>query len=382
MNNKETTRLEDDRVAASPKGGMADPSIPFGSNCLRLSLREWLIASIIIGVIACLAPVLWQQFENFDPGTDYRLPYGLSSDYWLYQRYAEWAAERYDTLVIGDSVVWGHYVSKDNTLAAHLNRLVGQERFANLGVDGIHPAALEGLLRYYGRAIENKNVILHLNLLWMSSPKHDLQMDKEHRFNHPELVAQFTPKIPSYKAPFADRMSITVRRAAPLFSWTSHLNIAYFENMDVPAWTVAHPYNCPFEAVAAGLPTSDEFERDANPAKPTGDSALDWIDLKTSLQWGFFKRSIELLLQRNNKVFILIGPFNEHLLTPESVDKYREMQTEIAAWLKQKNIPYDIPPVLDAELYSDASHPLSKGYAELASRLIQNNAFNSPTPAP
>jgi len=364
------------KVAASPKGGMAEP---FSSNCLRLSVGEWLIAAIIVGAIACLAPVLWQRVENFAPGPDYRLPYGLSNDYWLYQRYAEWAAERYDTLVIGDSVVWGHYVSKENTLAAHLNRLVGEEKFANLGVDGIHPAALEGLLRYYGRAIENKNVILHLNLLWMSSPKHDLQTDKEHRFNHPELVAQFEPKIPCYKAPFADRISVAVKRVTPLFNWMNHLNIAYFENMDVPAWTVAHPYDCPFEAVAAPLPTSDEYEPDTKSPGPTGNTTLDWVDLNTSLQWNFFKRSIELLLQRNNRVFIFLGPFNEHLLTPESIDKYREMQAEIAAWLKSNNIPHYIPAALPAELYSDASHPLSKGYAELAQRLTEDSPFNTRT---
>ncbi|MBN2269766.1 MAG: hypothetical protein JXN61_04075 [Sedimentisphaerales bacterium] len=359
--------------------GEKTDSVLFGSNCLRLSPGEWLVEAVLVTAVVLSAPLLWQRVENFEPGPDYRLPYGLSNDYWLYQRYADRAAEKYDTLVIGDSVVWGHYVSKDNTLSAHLNRLVGEEKFANLGVDGIHPAALEGLLRYYGRPIENKNVILHLNLLWMSSPKHDLQTEKEHRFNHPELAAQFTPKIPCYKASWADRMSIAVKRVTPLFNWMNHLNIAYFGNMDVPAWTVAHPYDCPFEAVTAALPSSDDYERDAKAAKPTGNNALDWVDLNTSLQWKFFKRSTELLKQRGNKVFILLGPFNEHLLTAESIDKYRKMQTEIAAWLKQNNIPYDMPPVLNAELYSDASHPLSEGYAKLAKRLIENRTLNTRT---
>ena len=361
-------------VATSPKGAMAEP---FSSNCLRLSLGEWFVAAVVVMVVACLAPTLWQRVEKFEPGPNYRLPYDLSNDYWLYQRYAEWAAERYDTLIVGDSVVWGHYVSKDNTLAAHLNRLVGKERFANLGVDGTHPAALEGLLRYYGRAIENKNVILHLNLLWMSSPKHDLQTDKEHHFNHPELVAQFTPKIPCYKASHSDRISAAVKRRVPLFNWASHINITYFQSMDVPAWTVENPYDCPFETVTRSLPNSDDYERDAKGVKPTGSNALDWVDLKTSLQWKFFRRSIDLLRQRNNRVFILIGPFNEHLLTPKSIATYRKMQMEIVAWLNNNNIPHYIPPVLAAELYSDASHPLHKGYAELANRLMQNKAFNT-----
>ena len=148
-------------VSSSKDSGAAEP---FSSNCLRLSPPEWFAVGVIVATIACLTPVLWQRVEKFEPGPDYRLPYDLSNDYWLYRQYAERAAAEYDTFIIGDSVVWGHYVSKDNTLAAHLNRLAGKEKFANLGVDGTHPAALEGLLRYYGRAIENKNVILHLNI--------------------------------------------------------------------------------------------------------------------------------------------------------------------------------------------------------------------------
>jgi len=106
----------------------------------------------------------------FEPSPDYRVPYGLSSDYWLYERYCRSACSNYDTLVVGDSVVWGHFVPADNTLSHHLNNLAGRPRFANLGADGTHPAALEGLLRYYATDISNKNVILHLNPLWMTSP--------------------------------------------------------------------------------------------------------------------------------------------------------------------------------------------------------------------
>jgi hypothetical protein len=364
----------DNRPAASLKGGMTEP---FSSNCLRLSPGEWVFVGIVVSVIAWLAPVLWHRAEKFEPGLDYRLPYELSSDYELYQRYAEWAAERYDTFVAGDSVIWGHYVSRDNALAAQLNRLIGEDRFANLGVDGIHPAALEGLLRYYGQAIRNKNVILHLNLLWMSSPKHDLQTEKEHHFNHPDLVAQFTPKIPCYKASCAERMSAVVKRRIGLFNLASHISIAYFQSMDVPAWTIENPYDCPVEAVTLALPSSDYYVRDAKPARATGANALDWVNMETSLQWRFFKRSIELLKKRGNNVFILLGPFNEHLLTSESTGKYRKMQAEIAVWLEQNNIPHCIPPVLPPKVYTDASHPLSEGYAELANLLLQDHSFNS-----
>ncbi|HUV63022.1 MAG TPA: hypothetical protein VMW24_03935, partial [Sedimentisphaerales bacterium] len=148
--------------------------VPFNSNNVRLSGSEWIVVGIICVAFFLAAPGLWARFEKFGPGPDYRLPYALGSDYWLYSRYCRWACSRYDTLVVGDSVIWGHYVSPDSTLSHYLNQYAGRDQFANLGVDGTHPAALGGLLKYYGRNISGKNVILHLNPLWMSSEKHDL----------------------------------------------------------------------------------------------------------------------------------------------------------------------------------------------------------------
>jgi hypothetical protein len=353
----------------------AESEIRYSSNCVRLSPGEWVVATIVVAAVACLTPLLWQRAEKFEPGPDYRVPYDLSSDYYLYRRYSKLAVGRYETLVIGDSVVWGHYVSMDNTLCHYLNELAGRDAFANLGLDGIHPAALDGLLRYYGRDIKNKNVILHLNPLWMSSPKQDLQTEKEHDFHHPKLVAQFTPKILCYKASFSQRMSVVLERYVPLFNWVSHINTAYFQSMDVPAWTIEHPSHCPLKAVTFRLPTSDDYEQAAGPPRPVGNNVLDWVSLKTSLQWRFFKRSVELLRHRNNKVFVLVGPFNEHILAPESIEVYRKMQVEIEAWLRQNNVPYYMPAVLPAEFYCDASHPTSRGYAELAKQLFQNDSL-------
>ena len=142
---------------------------PFSSNNIRLSGREWIIVAIICFGLLFFGPELWGRLEKFNPGVDYRLPYELGNDYWLYGRYCRWACSKYDTLVVGDSVVWGHYVSSDNTLSHYLNQNAGKECFANLGVDGFHPTALGGLLRYYGRNISGKKVIIQFNPLWMTS---------------------------------------------------------------------------------------------------------------------------------------------------------------------------------------------------------------------
>ena len=348
--------------------------IPFGSNCVRLSGYEWVAVGIIISALFYFGPMLWERCERFEPELDYRLPYQLSNDYWLYKRYCQWACSRHETLVIGDSVIWGHYVSEHNTLSHYLNEIAGRNKFANMGVDGIHPAALEGLLRYYGRAISGKNVVLHLNPLWMSSNKHDLQTDKEFSFNHPRLVPQFVPKIPCYKVPYSERISAIVERYVPFFSWASHLRIAYFENMDLPGWTMEHPYENPLKAVTLVLRAPENQNPEVSEWARRGIYKEDfpWVRLESSLQWKSFQRSIKLLRARGNSVFVLVGPFNEHMMKGKSIETYREMKNEIAAWLQKENIANFVPPALPSELYCDASHPLSDGYTLLAKQICEN----------
>jgi hypothetical protein len=377
--------------------------VPFGSNYVRLPGREWIIVGIVFSAIFYLAPALWERFEKFEPDPDYRLPYELSSDYWLYNRYCRWACSRYETLVIGDSVVWGHYVPKGNTLSHYLNenaaRLnsppkTGRSQFANLGVDGIHPVALAGLLKYYGRQISDKNVVLHLNPLWMSSQKHDLQITKEFHFNHPRLVPQFIPNIPCYKDSYSSRIWAVLERYMAFLSWTSHLKTNYFGGMDLPTWTLEHPYENPLQAVPATLgsdqtrlrrartSTSVDFDQNEHVSwteKGIEKGDFQWVELATSLQWSFFRRTVELLKARGNTVFVLVGPFNEHMLTEESDTIYQKMKSEIEVWLQQNNIAYYMPPALPSEFYRDASHPLSEGYDMLAKQLFENQSFKSKT---
>jgi len=357
-----------------------------------LSLREWLVVGLLAAALFFFVPRLWSGLERFEPGPDYRLPYRLSSDYWLYNRYCRWACSRYPrfrgdrlapaeagVLVVGDSVVWGHYVPEDGTLSHYLNEIAGGEEFANLGVDGIHPIALEGLLRYYARDISRKNVLLHLNPLWISSQKHDLQSDKEFQFNHPKLVPQFVPRIPCYKASYSDRIGTAVQRYVAFLGWTSHLKQTYFDNLGLPRWTLEHPYANPLKAITLELPAADKFEQEhvAWDEKMPAKREFQWVDLKTSLQWQAFRRSIALLRARGNTVFVLVGPFNKHMMTDENIKAYRKVQDEIKLWLQQNNVAYFIPQVLPSRLYVDASHPLSEGYAALAKQIFENHSFQT-----
>ncbi|MCH8118901.1 MAG: hypothetical protein IIC00_04130 [Planctomycetes bacterium] len=357
-----------------------EPDVPFSSNCVRLSGYEWIFVGIVALILFCFGPALWERMEKFEPESDFRLGYELSNDYWLYSRYCRWAISKYETLVIGDSVIWGHYVSQNNTLSHYLNQMIGRDQFANLGVDGIHPVALAGLLRYYGHDISNKKVVLHFNPLWMSSEKSDLQSKKEFRFNHPKLVPQFIPNIPCYKDPYSKRISAVVERYVPFLSLTSHLKITYFDNMDLPTWTLEHPYENPANAVTFELPASAnniQNEHISWAERGIAKNDFQWVKLKTSLQWNFFQQSVELLKERGNSVFVLVGPFNEHMLKGESIGIYRKMKSKIEVWLQQNNIAYYMPPALPSELYVDASHPLSEGYAMLAKQLFENESFKS-----
>jgi len=352
--------------------------VPFGSNEVRLSPREWVRAAAILVAACWLIPVVWQRIEPFEPGPDYRVPFRLGEDYGSFARYCRRACAERKTLVVGDSVIWGHYVSTRDTLSHHLNRLAGANEFANLGVDGTHPAALAVLVDYYGGDISGRSVVLFFNPLWISSETHDLRASKEFAFNHPRLAPQFSPWIPCYKESLEGRLGIVVQRRLPLLGWVNHVRTAYF---DLAAWTLEHPYANPIRAVTLELPSPDEPPSPPPIAESWTAQRIErynprWVDLRSSLQWQSFQSTVQVLEARRNRVFVLVGPFNEHMLKEPSLTAYRRIKDEITAWLETEGVPCFIPAVLPSELYADASHPLGAGYAMLARQLLADEAFN------
>ena len=350
------------------------------SNGIRLTSREWLVVGFFGALLIVFAPAVWKQVEKFPLEPDYRMPHELSNDYWLYERFAGLAAERHDTVLLGDSVIWGEYVTRQDTLSHRLNELVGEDRIANLGLDGAHPLALTGLVEHYAGSIAGKNVVLHCNPLWLSSPKSDLQDDKATEFNHPRLVPQFVPSIPSHKEEVSPRIGVVVEQHVPFSGWTTHLQQAYYDRTDIPAWSLEHPYDNPLKPLTRGLPPSDNSLRHLpQPWYKSGIAKQDypWVDLETSLQWPAFQRVVEVLQRRGNSVFVLVGPFNEHLLNPASRERYQQVKATIAAWLHAKQIPHVVPEPLPSEQYGDASHPLAPGYASLARLLLEEPFFRT-----
>jgi hypothetical protein len=101
------------------------------------------------------------------------------------------------------------------------------------------------------------------------------------------------------------------------------------------------------------------------------------VERDASVQWRFFRRSIDVLRKRGAEVFVLVGPFNEHTLTGEAKTTLAQIKTDIGRWLDENDIPHFIPPPLPAEHYVDTSHPTAEGYALLAKDLLRTPALRS-----
>lgn len=379
---------------SSPQPSSTLPDIP-SVNEVRLNGRLWLVALALIGVALWATPRIWKRAERFEITADYRIPYSLSRDYWLYQRRMEQIKDPQQIVVLGDSVVWGEYVLPDGTLAHFLNEQCGQpERFLNGGVNGLFPLAMEGLVEHYGEPLRGRKVILHCNLLWMSSPKADLNVQKEEKFNHSRLVPQFSPRIPCYKANAHERLSVIVERNVQFMSWVTHLQSAYFNDRSIPAWTLEddgndppgypNSYRNPFAQITMRVPPSPANDPLRSPGserhKPwnaTGGGLVqfEWVELDESLQWAAFKRTLEKLRARRNEVLVLLGPFNEHAIARESLDGYRKLRDGAMSWLKGQGIDCILPEPLPSDLYADASHPLTDGYRLLARRVSEDAGF-------
>jgi len=157
------------------------------------------------------------------------------------------------------------------------------------------------------------------------------------------------------------------------------LRIVYFENMALPNWTLEHPYQNPWNAVTLELPASgDNLQENVSwTEKGIAQEDFQWVEPAQSLQWRFFRQTIDLLKARKNTVFVVVGPFNEHMLKTDSYKTYQKMKSDIEIWLQRNNIAYCVPDVLPSELYRDASHPLGPGYAMLAKQLFENQSFKS-----
>ena len=362
-------------------------------TAVRLSARQWLCTLGLSLGFAWLLPVAWTGFESFKPVPHYRVPYELSNDYWLYERWLGQLPP--DAIpVVGDSVVWGEYTAHDGTLSRFLGDATGTP-FANAGINGLYPLALWGLIEHHGGALANCRVLLHCNLLWMSDPEADMQLEKEQTLNHPGLLPQFAPRIPCYRADTETRLSRALERRLEPLSWARHLQQTYFDQKSAPEWTLAddgkfpptYPNTYRLPVGVEGVPLSAESPSPdrglaSERHKPwsayqSGQVNMEWVTPGSSLQWQVYRRLAKRLKGRGCGLLVVVGPLNEHMMNGATREKYLGFRSAVADWLSREEICFVVPEVLPSDEFADASHPLTEGYERLARRLAIDPVFRA-----
>lgn len=350
---------------------MGKKNTPDNSNALILKLPVLVItALVVLDIVLGLVPWYIAEHQNPIIGKDFRLSYDLRDDYIGYRHIAEAVCKDHPAVFIGDSVIWGMYVDNANTIPALLNRKIGREEFGNLAVDGLHPVAMETLVKVYGDAIRDKQVYLYWNPLWMNSPLYDLSGDGEFSINHPRLLPQFDRSIRSYRAPLADRIGAALDRVFDYRAYLHHYRVAFLGNDDFKTYIAKHPNENPFSKLSY---TFDPVEKKKNANSKiswsrAGIGKQDWqfVELDKSRQWRSFRAVIAELEARGNQVCVIVGTLNPHMQTPASLARYKKLRAAAIADLENDDIEIiDLPELPSAE-YADASHPLAAGYATLA----------------
>ena len=367
-------------------------------NAFRFSPREMVV--LVCASLPLLLVVPWalSRLVPLRAGPDYRVPYEFSSDYWHIRRWYRAAARSCPVLVVGDSLVWGEYVSPEGALSAQLNRVVGARPFANLGLNGLHPMAMHGLFRHHARGVDGSHVLLVLNPLWLSSPHHDLRAppdeEDEERLNHPDLMPQFFGAVPAYRPPVERRLSALVRRVVPCLDWVAHLKLVDRRggtyNREEAVLALASGRARPREPhvyLPRFSPLRALWCPEPQPGPGPHGSPVDWQhrgirtadiawpEAGESLQLKAFMRTAELLESRGNRVFVLVSPFNPYILSGSSREAYDGLVNQIERRLAEADIPHFACPAPASELYADASHPLADGYAGIARDLGRTRAF-------
>jgi hypothetical protein len=340
----------------------------FERPALELSLREWLASALIVTLV--LAAAMHFSFRESAPSIDrdYRIPYALSTRYDLYRRYTTLGADQFPTLLVGDSVVWGQCAHRGDTLAHHLNDLVRQPRFLNVGLDGMHPVALAELLEYHAPGIANTRVILQFDPLWLMLEGPSSRHSRAMIYNRPDLVPRLAAH---FSGPFRDAASLSwshVTRSTAIREWGERFADA---RIDFIAWSLDHPYENPMKAITAALPPSE----DSHPQRLTRweeDLRIStrWADIADDDQWAAFLRILTLLRSRGNDVLVLLGPMNEHMMTRETREAYVLLRGRMEEALRSKGVLTFAPTLLPSEQYADICHPLGSGYATLAHEML------------
>ncbi|HPD78729.1 MAG TPA: hypothetical protein PLH88_09945 [Spirochaetota bacterium] len=329
-----------------------------------------IIFFLVISII--MLPKLFPLIDEKIFIQNYRIPYYAGEDYFLFKKYAKFLSQIDSIPLLGDSVIWGHYVHEEESLSGELN-LLSQKNFRNAGIDGVHPAAMNGLVEYFAGDIKNKKVIIGINLLWMSSRRHDLSGEQNNEINHKILLPQFLEKIPAYQPTIEERLSSAIKKNFEFLLWADHIKISKFNSSNLYQWTMENPQK---NIIDFFKPEEKTFmPPESITLRALTKQDIQWVDMEASLQWRFILKTIKILQDRNNKLLAIITPFNEHMMSASSIKKMDSITKAIKEELKREDIEVIDCPMLLPEEFADSSHPTAKGYEKIAKYLIANKSF-------
>ncbi len=352
------------------------------SDPLHLNARQWIVVIMLYACICLLIDRAWLGWEQFNAGTDYRLPcFGeRMSDYWEFRRWTSRARDQYRVYLIGDSVIWGQETTHNQTISHYLNERYGQDIFANMGMDGLHHAAMRGLVKIHGQSLNEKLVLLQFNPFWMSDSNYDLRGTWKDYY-HPRLIPQFNRRIAYHDRDTQQRIAVLAERRIPIFSLVRHVMVNSFHNQSIQQWMIQNPYSCPFTAVT--FESAPLWTKAPGPGRSWQDKGMRpqnfaWLAASDSLQWECFQDTIRSLQKRNAQVFVLVGPYNAYMLTDDSRDRLNQLLSQTVQWLGANNVPYfDVGDnLLPSETYADeVGHLTAAGHAILAEALLKQDNF-------
>lgn len=310
------------------------------------------------------------------PGPETRLAKRFSDDYLLFEKLLG-SGSANQTVMLGDSVLWGIYADDASTLPAKLN--AGSRPVVNLGVDGLHPVAMYTLIVKHGATLRNRRVLLLSNPLWLSGPRHNLGDPQDAAVNHPGLLPPFDLRIRAGGSGWKARIGRWIANSWEFVGLRTHIRRKAYGDSTLSEWTLKHPAENPLSPLLAPLQPWEEpgQRRDLRTWTRRRISLQDW-DWQAparSLQWEYFEKTLSLLQAQGNRVAVLVSPLNVHMMTETTKAKYRELQPQIEARLKARGLPYLLLKDLPSEAYADASHPLPAGYATLAAEILANPAI-------
>ncbi len=354
---------------------------PFTSNAIRMTGKELIGMAIgFVVIVFYLLPWVWRSAETIKTDGEFRIAYDYRDDYWIWEAWAGKAAADYPVLFLGDSVVWGMYVDGQNTLPAIINRKRGKKIVANLAIDGLHSVAMKRLVEVYGNGIRGKKVFLHYNPLWMNNAKYDLSGTEEMTPHHPRLLPQFYPWIPCYRASLNERMGVVLEQHVPFFLLLNHVRLTGFENEDFKQWIVDNPSTNPADQVSFVIDAAEKEKTNVDltwDQRGISEQDWKWLTLEQSTQWRHFTGLVRELLAADNKVCVMVGPINPHMLSVASRAQYHQRQQEIKAELDKLGCECILVPDLPSDVYADASHPLKRGYELIADELLKTDLLKS-----